>query len=161
MHSRGLSERISCARSRERTRATMPSHCLLYRRYCTGASLSPFWWGGSCRGAGVVVGWHGEELGRKSTTVASKHMGWRISKSRVGGEDEDDKQSSFSFHSPLVEIFSSHGHRRREMWQHSQQIVRSAPLATEGDDDDNDDNVDDRAVSQSQSRVRSRTNVRV
>ena len=34
----------------------------------------------------------------------------------VGGEDEDDKQSSFSFHSLLdsdVQIFSSHGHRRR------------------------------------------------
>ena len=51
VHSRGLSERISCVRSRERTRATMPSHCLLYRRYCTGASLSPLWWRGASGGA--------------------------------------------------------------------------------------------------------------
>ena len=44
VHGRRLSERISCVRSRERTRATMP-------RYRTGAPLSPLWWRGASGGA--------------------------------------------------------------------------------------------------------------
>ena len=51
VHSCGLSERILCARNRERTRAIMPIHRLLYRQYCTGASLSSLWWRGASGGA--------------------------------------------------------------------------------------------------------------